>query len=269
MFSDLGFIISLLLLIPAFITLYRRKYGTFFFISVFSLLISAIPLSYKFAFILPISYLLFFLLSYDNLISLRKKVTFSCYSFLSIFLGTVPHTLTIAFSGVMGYIYFRKINVFYVFMLLITSFIEELFFRVKLPNEYNKFRYIASSVYFSLFHFPLFRLSYKDIFFIFFIYLFLGLSLQIIYNYYGFINSFLLHSTYNIIAVNYMVSLDIYSIFILVFSQIFLLILVLEITEIEFLSKLHAYMKLFLLYRLHLQDHLQRVLLNLLHREDL
>jgi len=244
-------IFPMISLLIALMTLSKRKYSTFFFMSIFSLLISNIPLIYKFSLILPISYLLFFLLSYEDFLEVKKNVRFDSYGFLSIFLGSVPHTLIIAFAGIMGYIFFENVNLLSFFLIFLTSFIEELFFRIKIFKEYNKFNIILSSLSFSLFHTPLIPFTYNDFLYIFLMYLFFGLSLQYIYIYYGFTNSFLLHFTYNIIALNYVVSLDAYSISILIFSQLFLILLITKILDIKIIRnnlvpKLHAYKRLFL-----------------------
>lgn len=227
-------IITLACILAGFIALRSKKYLSFLYLNIISLLTLQIHYVYKLSIIIPIAYLLFVLLSIDSFKTVKDTSLFiSDKMALSLFLGSIPHVLIITFAGLTGSIFFKSTSYLSIISLFATSGIEELFFRTTLPREYDRFSLVIVSFLYSLFHIPLIATSIPEVLLVLVAYTLFGISLQIVYNQYGLLCSYIFHLSYNLIAVHYLVSMNNLSMLILLLSHVYLVSLLARICQVN------------------------------------
>ena len=149
--------------------------------------------------------------------------------YASTFSGLVPRYLSVMILGLMGQLIIGPPRFYSLPMLILTSIIEELYFRAELYGELEsryggRRAYLMTTCLYAFFHIPI--VAFFKLLSLLPLFLLLGILFQELRLRWGLTSSIIAHITYNIIGIFYTVSFEISSVFVISASLIIVILLI-------------------------------------------
>lgn len=199
-------------------------------LAIFILILLSLPLGNRvFAgVIVPLTYIVMALYVFFNRF---KAAVYGSWTIpYSMLIGAMPHAVTVAIAGVGGQVLIYPSPPTRTVFLAISAIVEELFFRASLSEELGpRSRILLVPVIYGVYHLPLrsILLTYRATGLLP-IYIFTGIVLQILYERAGIVAAVSTHIVYNLVASNYLLLLNSFSLAVMTAALILTLLLVLE-----------------------------------------